>query len=76
MLKEKRSPKFWLKKIPHKIIKVNKISEESLGDIFSFFILETVILALSLKINPLDQPAVEEVKTVTKKALIKGSGQK
>lgn len=58
------------KKIPYKTIRINKISEEGLGDVFSFFMLETVILGLSMKINPFDQPAVEEVKILTKKTLI------
>tara|TARA_X000000950_G_C13785414_1_gene606996 strand:+ start:960 stop:1091 length:132 start_codon:yes stop_codon:yes gene_type:complete len=40
-----------------------------LGELFSFFILETILLAKSLKINPYDQPSVELIKTETKKIL-------
>ena len=38
-------------------------------DRFTFFILETILLGRALKINPFDQPAVELIKTETKKIL-------
>ena len=40
-----------------------------LGELFSYFILETVMIAKLIGINPFDQPAVEEVKKFTKKIL-------
>jgi len=40
-----------------------------LGELFSYFILETVIVGKLININPFDQPAVEQVKTFTKKML-------
>ena len=46
-----------------------KKDEEELGEIFTFFALETILLSRLMNINPFDQPAVEEVKTETKKIL-------
>ena len=55
------------KKIPLREFKINNVNEETLGELFSYFILETSILGKMLKINPFDQPAVEQVKIITKK---------
>jgi len=60
---------FNLKKIPFRQIIFNKKSERELGEIFTFFVLETILLAKLLEVNPLDQPSVEEVKIQTKKFL-------
>ena len=49
----------------------NKKNEDELGTIFTFFVLETILLARLMKINPFDQPAVEQVKIETKKILLK-----
>ena len=43
--------------------------EKTLGELFSFFILETILIGKSLNLNPYDQPAVELIKTETKKIL-------
>ena len=43
--------------------------EESLGIIFTYFMLETILLGKLMKLNPFDQPAVESIKKVTKKEL-------
>ena len=43
--------------------------EESLGIIFTYFMLETILLGKLMKLNPFDQPAVESIKKETKKAL-------
>ena len=56
-------------KIPFREIQINKFNEEALGQLFSYFILETVLIAMNAKINPYDQPAVEQVKIITKKLL-------
>ena len=61
---------FKLKKIPFRQINFNKKNEEELGEIFTFFALETILLSRLMKINPFDQPAVEQVKIETKKILI------
>tara|TARA_B100001248_G_scaffold180413_1_gene137240 strand:+ start:1589 stop:2803 length:1215 start_codon:yes stop_codon:yes gene_type:complete len=55
------------KKIPLREFTINNVNEETLGELFSYFILETSILGKMLKINPFDQPAVEQVKIITKK---------
>ncbi|MBA1338474.1 MAG: glucose-6-phosphate isomerase [Pelagibacterales bacterium] len=60
---------FKLKKIPFREITFKKGNEEELGKIFIFFILETILLARLMNINPFDQPAVEQVKNETKKIL-------
>ena len=55
--------------IPFREFKIKKINEEVLGQLFSYFILETIIIGKLTKINPFDQPAVEQVKVLTKKLL-------
>ena len=45
-------------------------SEESLGELFTFFMLETILIAKCMKLNPFDQPAVELIKKETKEFLI------
>ena len=57
------------KKIPFRQITFGKKSENELGKIFTFFVLETILLSRLMNINPFDQPAVEEVKIETKKFL-------
>jgi glucose-6-phosphate isomerase len=57
------------KNIPFREFKINKINEEVLGELFSYFILETVIIGKLININPFNQPAVEQVKIFTKKIL-------
>ena len=58
------------KKIPFREFIIDDFSEKNLGELFSYFILETVIIGKLTNINPFDQPAVEEVKANTKKLLI------
>ena len=60
---------FTKKGIPFREFKIKKINEEVLGKLFSFFIIETVILGKMTSLNPFDQPAVEQVKVFTKKFL-------
>ena len=60
---------FKLKKIPFRQIVFSKKNEEELGEIFTFFVLETILLSRLMNINPFDQPAVEQVKIETKKIL-------
>tara|TARA_X000001036_G_scaffold230545_1_gene215390 strand:- start:9925 stop:11148 length:1224 start_codon:yes stop_codon:yes gene_type:complete len=57
------------KKIPFISVDIKKRNEETLGELFSYFIIETVFLAESLGINPYNQPAVEQIKTLTKQNL-------
>ncbi len=46
-----------------------KRNEESLGELFCFFVLETILLGRALKVNTFDQPSVEMIKKETKKIL-------
>ena len=56
---------FQKKKLPFRSILVNYRDEESIGELFTFFILETILLGKLMKINPYDQPAVELIKKET-----------
>jgi len=58
-------------KIPFRSFQVEKTDERSLGELFTFFMLETILLGKALKINPYDQPSVELIKIETKKQLLK-----
>ena len=60
---------FKSKKIPFRQITFNKKNEEELGELFTFFVLETILLSRLIKVNPFDQPAVDQVKVQTKRFL-------
>ena len=60
---------FRKKKIPFRSFEINKRDEKTLGELFCFFILETILIGDCLNINPFDQPAVELIKSETKKIL-------
>ncbi len=60
---------FKKKKIPFRSIEVLKRNEETIGELFSFFVLETILLGRVMKVNPFDQPSVELIKTETSKIL-------
>ena len=62
---------FLKKKIPFRSFIIKKRDEKTLGELFAFFILETILLGKALKINPYDQPAVESIKINTFKILKK-----
>ena len=59
------------RKIPYRSFEVLNRNEQTLGEIFCFFILETIILGRALNVNPFDQPSVELIKKETKKILLK-----
>jgi len=61
---------FQKKKIPFRSFEIKKRDEKTLGEIFCFFILETILLGKSLNVNPYDQPSVELIKKETRKLLI------
>ena len=68
---KKASEKVFNKKnIPFRSFEIKKRDEKTLGELFTFFILETILLGQALKINPYDQPSVELIKIETKKLLI------
>jgi len=60
---------FKKKKIPFRSFEVKKRDEKTLGELFCFFILETILLGKCLNLNPYDQPAVELIKKETKNLL-------
>ena len=61
---------FIKKNIPFRSFEIKKRNEKTLGELFSFFILETILIGKMLNLNPYDQPAVELIKNETKKILI------
>ena len=68
---KKASEKVFLrKKIPFRSFEIKERNEKTLGELFSFFILETILLGKCLKLNPYNQPSVELIKKETKKLLI------
>ena len=58
------------KNIPFRSFEIKKRNEKTLGELFCFFILETILIGKSLNLNPYDQPAVELIKQETRKLLI------
>ena len=58
---------FKLKKIPFRSFEVKNRNEKTLGELFCYFILETILLGRALNVNPFDQPSVELIKKETKK---------
>ena len=61
---------FKKRKLPFRSFELLRRNEETLGELFCFFILETILLGRALKVNSFDQPSVELVKKETKKILI------
>ena len=62
---------FKKKNIPYRSFSLKERSEEILGELFIFFILETILLGKIMNINPYDQPSVELIKIETLKNLVK-----
>jgi len=60
---------FLKKNIPFRSFVIKKRDEKTLGELFCFFILETILIGRALKINPYNQPSVELIKKETKKIL-------
>ena len=61
---------FYKKKLPFRSFEVKTRNEEVMGELFCFFILETILLGRALNVNPFDQPSVELIKKETKKILL------
>ncbi len=57
------------KKLSFRSFEIKNKSEETLGELFTFFILETLMLSSLLNVNPINQPSVELIKIETKKIL-------
>ena len=60
---------FMAKKIPFRSFVISRRNEQVLGELFCFFILETILLGRALNVNPFDQPSVELIKKATKTIL-------
>ena len=56
---------FRKKKIPFRSFELNLRNEKTMGEMFCFFILETILLGRALNVNPFDQPSVELIKKET-----------
>ena len=61
---------FHRKNIPFRSFEITRRDEKSLGELFCFFTLETILLGKLLGVNPYNQPAVELIKKETSKLLI------
>ena len=57
--------------IPFREIEIQNNDPKTLGELLSYFILETILVGHLAGINPFNQPAVEQVKIQTKKELSK-----
>ena len=69
ILRQKKATEnvFSKKKIPFRSFEIKKRSEKTLGELFCYFIFETILLGRALNLNPFDQPSVELIKAETKK---------
>ena len=61
---------FLNRNIPFRSFEIIKREEKTLGELFCFFILESILLGRALNLNPYDQPSVELIKQETKKILL------
>ena len=58
---------------PVRTIHIERLDETSLGELLMHFMLETIIAAHLLGVDPFDQPAVEEGKVLAKRYLAGGA---
>ena len=58
------------KNIPFRSFEIKKRNENTLGELFCFFMLETILLGNLLNVNPYDQPSVGLIKQETNKFLL------
>ncbi len=57
------------KDISYREFNINNLDEETIGEMFAYFMIETILIAKSIGVDPFNQPAVEKVKILTKKYL-------
>lgn len=57
---------------PVRLIEFNVLDEKILGALLMHFMLETIVTAAFMKVNPFDQPGVEQSKILTRQYLQKG----
>ena len=62
---------------PVRIFRIDSVNEYALGGLFMHFMIETILYAEMLNIDPFNQPAVEESKILTRKYLaeMRASGE-
>ena len=60
---------FFKNRVPFRSFEILNRNEETMGELFTFFILETILIAKAIKVNPYDQPSVELIKKDTKRIL-------
>ena len=60
---------FFKNSVPFRSFEILNRNEETMGELFTFFILETILIAKAIKVNPYDQPLVELIKKDTKRIL-------
>lgn len=53
-------------------IHVERVDEETLGELLMHFMLETILTGYAMSVDPFDQPAVEEAKLLAKRYLAEG----
>ena len=56
-------------KLPVRVLKLADAREKTIGALLMHFILETIVTAALMNVNPYDQPAVEDGKKLAKKML-------
>jgi glucose-6-phosphate isomerase len=54
------------------LVHLDRLDEAGLGELLMHFVLETIIAARLLGVDPFDQPAVEEGKGLAKRYLASG----
>ena len=62
---------FSKKKFSFRSFEIINRNEETLGELFTFFILETLMLSTLSNVNPINQPSVELIKIETRNILSK-----
>ena len=60
---------FTKKKMSFRSFEILNRKEETIGELFTFCILETLMLSSLFNVNPINQPSVELIKIETKKIL-------
>ena len=60
----------YAKNIPFRNFEIRSRNEEVLGELFCFFVLETILLGRALNVNPFDQPSVELIKKETRRIFL------
>ena len=56
---------------PTRIFRLTKLDERTLGGLMMHFMLETIIAAFLMGVDPFDQPAVEQGKVLAREYLAK-----